>query len=113
MEKNLILEALNIYQVDAIIKTSKVKINKIDILNSLRALNNVITVSPIQLPALELKNTSEVEYTYIKIKFLVSQDGGTDIDKIKQDATSGTEDKPRIPGLLQFIIRHQSLKKIK
>jgi hypothetical protein len=111
-EKNLILEAFSIYQIDAIIKTNK-KINKIDVFNGIRAVSSVITVSPIQLPQLEIKNTDSIEYSYIRIKYLVSSNSEEDIQKIKSDIIHGTEDLPKIPGLLQFIIREPTNKKIK
>lgn len=111
--KQLLLEAYNIFSVDIIVKTDKNKVNKVDVFNTIRALPDVITLSPIQLDSLEAKNDENYEWSYLKLKYLVIKDPNVEIDEIRGKAIRGFEDKPKVEGLLQFIIRHQTIKKIK
>jgi hypothetical protein len=111
MLQKLLLETLNIYSADIILKSDKNKTNQVDLYNNIRALPGVVTLNSINVPSLEEKNTETVEYSYVKIKYIVNKDPKEDFDRLKVIALRGTDNTSRIEGLLQFIIRHQTIKK--
>ena len=104
---NLLLEGLTLYLVDILIKTDK-DINKVEVYNQIRALTGVVVVTVEQSEFLDSKATDKFEYSLLHIKYLVTADPKTDIDRIKTDCLVTT----RIPGLLQFIPRYQTAKQL-
>jgi hypothetical protein len=98
---SIILESTNLYKIDVLIKTAA-ESNKVTIYNEIRALTGVVVVTVEQSEFLDSKSTDKFEYSLLHMKYLVSSDPKTDIDKIKLDALVTT----RIPGLLQFIPRY-------
>jgi hypothetical protein len=98
---NIILESTNLYKIDILIKTAA-ESNKVTIYNEIRALTGVVVVTVEQSEFLDSKATDKFEYSLLHMKYLVSSDPKTDINKIKLDALVTT----KIPGLLQFIPRY-------
>ena len=105
---NILLEAVALNKIDVLIKTSTNDINKVEVYNQIRALSGVVVVTVEQSEFLDSKATDKFEYSLLHMKYLVSADSKTDIDKIKVDALMTT----RIPGLLQFIPRYQTAQQI-
>jgi hypothetical protein len=104
---NILLETVSLDKIDVLIKTDT-GINKVEVYNQIRALTGVVVVTVEQSEFLDSKATDKFEYSLLHIKYLVSADSKTDIDKIKMDALITT----RIPGLLQFIPRYQTSQQI-
>jgi hypothetical protein len=101
--QDILLEAISLDKIDVLIKTAT-DINKIEIYNQIRALTGVVVVTVEQSEFLDSKATDKFEYSLLHMKYIVTSDSKTDIDKIKVDALSTT----RIPGLLQFIPRYKT-----
>jgi len=101
---NLLLEGLTLYLVDILIKTDK-NINKVEIYNQIRAIENVVVVTVEQNDFLQSKSTDQFDYEMLHLKFLASKEPKTAIDDIKKNALiSG-----KISGLRQFIIRYKTI----
>jgi hypothetical protein len=103
----ILLEAISLDKIDVLIKTST-GINKVEVYNQIRALTGVVVVTVEQSEFLDSKATDRFEYSLLHMKYIVTADPKTDIDKIKVDALVTT----RIPGLLQFIPRYKTAQNI-
>ena len=100
----LLLEGLTLYLVDILIKTDK-DINKVEVYNQIRAIENVVVVTVEQNDFLQSKSTDQFDYEMLHLKFLASKEPREAIDEIKKSAmVSG-----KIPGLRQFIIRYKTI----
>jgi hypothetical protein len=99
--QDILLEAVSLDKIDILIKTST-DINKVEIYNQIRALEGVVVVTVEQSEYLDSQATDKFEYSLLHLKYIVTADPKTDINKIKKDALITT----RIPGLLQFIPRY-------
>lgn len=104
---NILLEAISLDKIDVLIKTST-DINKVEIYNQIRALTGVVVVTVEQSEFLDSKATDKFEYSLLHMKYIVTSDAKTDIDKIKVDALVTT----RIQGLLQFIPRYKTAQNV-
>ena len=104
---DILTEAVDLDKIDVLIKTST-DINKVEIYNQIRALTGVVVVTVEQSEFLDSKATDKFEYSLLHIKYLVTSDPKTDVDNIKKDALITT----RIPGLLQFIPRYQTIQNV-
>jgi hypothetical protein len=101
---NLLLEGLTLYLVDILIKTDK-DVNKVEVYNQIRAIENVVVVTVEQNDFLQSKSTDQFDYEMLHLKFLVSGEPKEAIDEIKKNALiSG-----KIPGLRQFIVRYKTI----
>ena len=105
--QSILLEAISLDKIDVLIKTST-GINKVEVYNQIRALTGFVVVTVEQSEFLDSKATDKFEYSLLHMKYIVTSDSKTDIDKIKIDALVTT----RIPGLLQFIPRYQTAKNV-
>jgi hypothetical protein len=101
--EKILLEAISLDKIDVLIKTAT-DINKVEVYNQLRALAGVVVITVEQSEFLDSKATDRFEYSLLHIKYIVTSDSKTDIDKIKKDALITT----RVPGLLQFIPRYKT-----
>ena len=104
---NILLEAVRLDKIDILIKTTS-DINKVEVYNQIRGLSGVVVVTVEQSEFLDSKATDKFEYSLLHMKYLVTSDAKTDIDKIKVNALVTT----RIPGLLQFIPRYQTTQNV-
>jgi hypothetical protein len=104
---DILLEAVSLDKIDILIKTST-DINKVEVYNQIRALAGVVVVTVEQSEFLDSKATDKFEYSLLHMKYIVTADPKTDIDKIKVDALVTT----RIPGLLQFIPRYKTAQNV-
>ena len=95
--ENILLEAVSLDKIDVLIKTST-DINKVEVYNQLRAVDGVVVITVEQNEFLDSKATDKFEYSLLHMKYLVSADPKTDIDRIKKIAMV----TKRIPGLLQI-----------
>lgn len=107
--KQILNEDVNLYQGTAILENNP-KISQKDIFNQLRALNNVITITPIHDKYLYDKRTDFKEYALIKMKFINHGRPEEDMEAIRQLSLNGEK---KIEGLREFIIRPQTIKSIK
>ncbi len=94
--QDILLEAVALDRIDVLIKTST-DVNKVEVYNRLRAIEGVVVITVEQNEFLDSKATDKFEYSLLHMKYIVTADPKTDIDKIKKDAIITT----RIPGLLQ------------
>ena len=104
---DILTEAVALDKIDVLIKTAT-DINKVEVYNQIRALTGVVVVTIEQSEFLDSKATDKFEYSLLHVKYLVTADPKTDIDRIKTDCLVTT----RIPGLLQFIPRYQTAKQL-
>ena len=104
---DLLLEATSLFRIDVLIKTAA-DMNKVEIYNQIRAISGVVVMTIEQSEYLDSQATDKFEYSLLHIKYLVTADPKTDIDRIKTNCLVTT----RIPGLLQFIPRYQTAKQL-
>jgi hypothetical protein len=105
--KILLNEGITIFKCDILIKTGADQ-NKVEIYNEIRALNGVVVVTIEQSDFLDAKATKQYEYSLLKLKYIGRGDAKTSIKEIGIDAVT----KNRIPGLLQFIPRYNTITKV-
>ena len=79
--KTILNEEVNLYQGDVIIK-NKLETNQKDIFNQLRAVPNVIVVTPVVDTYLNSQRDDVIEYALIKIKFIST---GEPLNDLKAD----------------------------
>jgi hypothetical protein len=103
----LLNENIVIFRCDVLIKTGADE-NKVEIYNEIRALNGVVVVTIEQSDFLNAKATKQYEYSLLKLKYIGRGDAKTSIKEIGIDAVT----KNRIPGLLQFIPRYNTIQKV-
>jgi hypothetical protein len=105
--KILLNEGITIFKCDILIKTAADE-NKVEIYNEIRALNGVVVVTIEQSDFLNGKATKAYEYSLLKLKYIGRGDAKASIKEIGIDAVT----KNRIPGLLQFIPRYNTIVKV-
>jgi hypothetical protein len=105
--QDILLEAVALDRIDVLIKTST-DVNKVEVYNRLRAIEGVVVITVEQNEFLDSKATDKFEYSLLHMKYIVTSDPKTDIDKIKKEAMVTT----RIPGLLQFIPRYKTAQNV-
>ncbi len=109
--KNILLEILNTFQVEAIILTDT-KYNITDILDQIRGLRKVTIVRNITPP--EYVQKPNIEYTLVTIKFISRGDAKQDLTKFKEDILTSDMSKTdlRVPGVKSFKFKPETLKRI-
>ena len=109
--KNILLEILNTFQVEAIILTDT-KYNITDILDQIRGLRKVTIVRNITPP--EYVQKQNFEYTLVTIKFITRGDAKQDLTKFKEDILTSDMSKTdlRVPGVKSFKFKPETLKRI-
>ena len=105
--KMILNEGITIFKCDILIKTAADE-NKVEIYNEIRALNGVVVVTIEQSDFLDAKATKAYEYSLLKLKYIGRGDAKTSIKEIGIDAVT----KNKIPGLLQFIPRYNTIVKV-
>jgi hypothetical protein len=105
--KILLNEGITIFRCDVLIKTAADQ-NKVEIYNEIRALNGVVVVTIEHSDFLDTKATQQYEYSLLKLKYIGRGDAKSSIKEIGIDAVT----KNRIPGLLQFIPRYNTIVKV-
>ena len=105
--KILLNEGITIFRCDVLIKTAADQ-NKVEIYNEVRALNGVVVVTIEHSDFLDTKATQQYEYSLLKLKYIGRGDAKSSINEIGVDAVT----KNRIPGLLQFIPRYNTIIKV-
>ena len=106
--KNILLEILNTFQVEAIILTDT-KYNITDILDQIRGLRKVTIVRNITPP--EYVQKPNIEYTLVTIKFISRWDAKQDLTKFKEDILTSDMSKTdlRVPGVKSFKFKPETL----
>jgi hypothetical protein len=105
--KMILNEGITIFKCDILIKTAADE-NKVEIYNEIRALSGVVVVTIEQSDFLNTKATKAYEYSLLKLKYIGRGDAKTAIKEIGIDAVT----KNRVPGLLQFIPRYNTIIKV-
>jgi hypothetical protein len=105
--KMILNEGITIFRCDVLIKTAADQ-NKVEIYNEVRALNGVVVVTIEHSDFLDTKATKQYEYSLLKLKYIGRGDAKSSIKEIGIDAVT----KNRIPGLLQFIPRYNTIVKV-
>lgn len=106
--KTILNEEINLYQGDAILKNT-IDTNQKDIFNQLRAVPNVIVVTPVVDDYLASQRDDKIEYALVKIKFISTGSPIDDLKAIKSRAMKGGEGYKKVEGLLSFVIRPKTL----
>ena len=104
---DILTEALVLFKIEVLIKTSTDE-NQVYIYNEIRGLKDIVVVTVEQNDFLKSKGSDKYQYALLKMKYLASQEPKEAIKGIKTDALVTT----RIPGLLQFIPRFNTIEKI-
>jgi len=104
---NLLLEGLVLYKIEVLIKTSTDE-NQVYVYNEIRGLKDIVVVTVEQNDFLKTKSNEKHQFALLKMKYLASEEPKAAINTIKTDALVTT----RIPGLLQFIPRFNTLEKV-
>jgi hypothetical protein len=104
---NLLLEGLVLYKIEVLIKTSTDE-NQVYVYNEIRGLKDIVVVTVEQNDFLKTKSNDKHQFALLKMKYLASEEPKAAINTIKTDALVTT----RIPGLLQFIPRFNTLEKV-
>lgn len=103
----LLNEGITIFRCDVLIKTEAEQ-NKVEIYNEIRGLKDVVVVTIEQSDFLDSKATNRYEYSLLKMKYIGRGDAKSSIKQIGIDAVT----KNRVPGLLQFIPRYNTIIKV-
>jgi hypothetical protein len=106
--KTILNEEVNLYQGDVILKNT-IETNQKDIFNQLRAVPNVIVVTPVVDDYLASQRDDKIEYALVKIKFISTGNPMEDLQAIKSRAMKGGEGYRRVEGLLSFVIRPKTI----
>ena len=106
--KTILNEEVNLYQGDAILKNN-IDTNQKDIFNQLRAVPNVIVVTPVVDDYLASQRDDKIEYALVKIKFISTGNPMEDLQAIKSRAMKGGEGYKKVEGLLSFVIRPKTI----
>ena len=106
--KTILNEDVNLYQGDIILKNNR-DISQKDIFNQLRAVPNVIVVTPIVDEYLASQRDDTTEYALVKLKFITTGSPLDDLKSIKSKAMKGGEGYNRVEGLLSFVIRPKTI----
>jgi hypothetical protein len=104
---NLLLEGLVLYKIEVLIKTSTDE-NQVYVYNEIRGLKDIVVVTVEQNDFLKTKSNEKYQFALLKMKYLASEEPKAAINSIKTDALVTT----RIPGLLQFIPRYNTIEKV-
>ena len=104
---NILLEALVLFKIEVLIKTSTDE-NQVYIYNEIRGLKDIVVVTVEQNDFLNSKGDDKHQFALLKMKYLASLEPKTAINSIRTDALVTT----RIPGLLQFIPRLNTIEKV-
>ena len=103
----LLTEGITIFRCDVLIKTESEQ-NKVEVYNEIRALEGVVVVTIEQSDFLNTKKTPQYEYSLLKIKYIGRGDAKSSIKDIGINAVT----KNKVPGLLQFIPRYNTIIKV-
>ena len=106
--KTILNEEVNLYQGDAILKNN-IDTNQKDIFNQLRAVPNVIVVTPVVDDYLASQRDDKIEYALVKIKFISTGNPMEDLQAIKSRAMKGGDGYKKVEGLLSFVIRPKTI----
>ena len=109
--KDILLEILNTYQVEAYMLTDR-DFNITDVLDQVRAIRKITIVRNLTPP--EYVQQKDVEYTLVSIKFITRGDAKKDLEKIKQDVLTSDRSKTdlRVPGVKSFIFKPETLHRL-
>ena len=105
--KILLNEGITIFRCDILIKTESDQ-NKVEVYNEIRALEGVVVVTIEQSDFLDDKATDRYEYSLLKVKYIGRGDAKSSIKDIGINAVT----KNKVPGLLQFIPRYNTITKV-
>jgi hypothetical protein len=100
----LLNESIKVFRCDVLIKTQSEQ-NKVEIYNEIRALEGVVVVTVEHSEFLDSKATEQHEYSLVKIKYIGRGDAKSTIKAIGISAVT----KNKVPGLLQFIPRYNTI----
>lgn len=103
----LLNEGITIFRCDVLIKTAADQ-NKVEIYNEIRGLQDVVVVTIEQSDFLDNKATKAYEYSLLKMKYIGRGDAKASVKQIGINAVT----KNRVPGLLQFIPRYNTIIKV-
>ena len=104
---DILTESLVLYKIEVLIKTSSDE-NQVFVYNEIRGLKDVVVVTVEQNDFLKSKSNDKHQYALLKMKYLASETPKDAINRIKSDALSNN----KVPGLLQFIPRFNTLEKV-
>ena len=109
--KNILLEILNTYQVEAYMLTDR-DFNITDVLDQVRAVQKITIVRNLTPP--EYEQPTDAEYTLVSIKFITREDPKKDMEKIKEDILTSdrSENDLRVPGVKTFKYKEETLRRL-
>lgn len=96
---------VKLYSCELLIQSST-QINKVDLYNTIRGIDNVVTLTTRHSNFLNSKKTKDREWSLVYIKFISNGDVIYDLKKIKKDSIKKSE-----KSIFKFIFRSKTLKK--
>lgn len=105
--QDILMEALVLFKIEVLIKTSTAE-NQVYIYNEVRGLKDVVVVTVEQSNLLKARSNDKHQYALLKMKYLATEEPKKAIEGIKSDALITN----KIPGLLQFIPRFNTIEKV-
>jgi hypothetical protein len=106
-----LLESINLFSCEVLIKTST-GINKVEVYHRIRAIKGVVVVTIRQSDFLDSKATDDYEWSLLYIKFISPAKPYEEIRRIGLKAIRGGENEKKIDGLLSFVPRYKSIRKV-
>jgi hypothetical protein len=106
MENELI-----VYRIGVIVKMDT-STDRFVIYNKLRAIQDVIIVTPKDIERLNMRNTVSSEFGYVSIKFLSSTNPADSIKQIELAAIRGHETAKKIDGIIAMYYNPNKIEKI-
>lgn len=104
-------EELIVYRIGVIVKIDT-SYDRFIIYNKLRAIQDVVIVTPKDYESLNMRKTATVEFAFVNIKFLSSTSPVDSIKQIEMAAIRGHETAKKIDGLIAMYYNPNKIEKL-
>ena len=102
---------LQLYKIGVVVKFDR-KYDRFDIYNKMRAIQDVVIVTPKDVQALDRRQTQSVEFGYVTIKFISTTTPIDTIQKIEIAAIRGHETAKKIDGLIAIFYDPKKIERL-
>jgi hypothetical protein len=109
--KQILSESISLYNAFILISVDK-NMDRMDIFNALRAVPNIVIVKPKDSDELNSRETEDIGYSYVNLKFIAIGDPMHVLHKIKHMALNGSKNMGKVEGLKSFTIQPNKIRKI-
>ena len=105
------INKLQLYKIGMVVKFDR-KYDRFEIYNKMRAIQDVVIVTPKDVQALDRKQTASVEFGYVTIKFISTTTPIDSVQKIEIAAIRGHETAKKIDGLIAVYYDPKKIEKV-